>query len=237
MCKREISFKLKRSDSKSIKTIGSLKSPKKSYISNGHNKPPHVIGQHDYNNLKLCTPISQRELKKLTKMLLNSFQNLDVVKTNMTNFPLLKDKANQTKNKEVILLMTDELFERKLRLWNQWFWKSLSNKSINSDSYDIRCNKCNIKLLSSMENILFRYKHRSYRSRVCQRCQVAIDDATIYVESEDVGKKIVVKSKFNETMIASVESQLEDEQYFEVDGFDDVVDSMQGNREVYVTSG
>lgn len=223
--KREISFKLKRNDSKSIKTIGSLKLPKIDY-----GKPE----SKDYgakmttkSNFRPadCRSIDTIELNRIVKIILTNFQSLHVVKNNISNYPMLKDKSNQTRSKGIILQMTNERYNKRLHLWNLWFWGSLSNGywDTTNDS-DIRCNKCQKKILSSMETVLYRDQYNMFRDRLCGECMSRVLESKVYLARFNRTTVSAERGLHTELVLANAESHLEDEQYFEVNGFNDVVD-------------
>ena len=229
--KREISFKLKKSDSKSIKTIGSLKSPKTMFNDSGKNECLAVISKNSYYKPKAYHPLTKKKLKKLIKLLLNGCENLDVVKNNITEYPILKDRCNQAKNKDVILLMTDQVFKKKLYLWNLWFWKCVANGCLNvSTECSIKCINCGKKILSSMESLLFRYEYNSHKGKLCRTCQIGMKNVCVNVTAIFGNVNLPLKFESDETLhsnATNVESQLEDEQHFDDSAFIGVVNLMQ----------
>lgn len=223
--KREISFKLKRNDSKSIKTIGSLKVTK---IDNGMSESKDVeaiVTKTCYYRPLKCKAIDNIELNRIVKRILINFQSLDVVKNNITKYPMLKDKSNQTRSKSIILQITNERYNKRLHLWNLWFWRSFSNGYWDmAGDCDIECNKCQRKILSSMETILYRDQYNMFRDRLCAECMSRVLESKVCMARFNRPTVSVERVSHTELALANEESHLEDEQYFEINGFNDVVD-------------
>lgn len=223
--KREISFKLKRNDSKSMKTIGSLKLTE---IDNGKPKSRYdeaIVTKACYYRPIRWKSIDNIELKRLVKRILINFQSLDVVKNNITKYPMLKDRSNQTRSKSIILQVTNESYNKRLNLWNLWFWRSLSNGHWDTaGDCDIKCNKCQRKILSSMETILFRDQYNMFKDRLCVECISTVLESKVYMAKCNRTTVSAERGSYTELSLANEESHLEDEQYFEVNGFHDVVD-------------
>lgn len=223
--KREISFKLKRNDSKSMKTIGSLKLTEIDNCKPKSRYDEAIVTKACYYRPIRWKSIDNIELKRLVKRILINFQSLDVVKNNITKYPMLKDRSNQTRSKSIILQVTNESYNKRLHLWNLWFWRSLSNGHWDTaGDCDIKCNKCQRKILSSMETILFRDQYNMFKDRLCVECISTVLESKVYMAKCNRTTVSAERGSYTELSLANEESHLEDEQYFEVNGFHDVVD-------------
>ncbi|SGZ39350.1 uncharacterized protein HGUI_01550 [Hanseniaspora guilliermondii] len=222
--KREISFKLKRNDSKSIKTIGSLRLPQGANVCAKSREFEAIVSTPCYYKSIKCKEIDHNELQRLVKKILDSFQSLDVIKSNITKYPMLKDSSNKTRSKNIILQITNEQYNKRLHLWNIWFWRSLSNVYLDmANDCTIRCNKCQTKILSCMETIVYRDQYNMFRERLCTGCRSIALETKVCMSELSKSITSVESEPHKDLALVNEESHLEDEEYFEVDGFNDVV--------------
>ncbi|XBW34616.1 hypothetical protein QEN19_000182 [Hanseniaspora menglaensis] len=189
--KRDISFKLKGSENKSINTIGSLCEEKSSLaqlpIQSNYNinKKNNLKTYRNFSksNKRLKCRILSVEEKKILALL-----KFVVIKNNFCAFPLIKSKHTKIKNRQVVLPLVDETFRNLFMSWMCWYW------SVYKNCYEIRsnlikCNSCDYPIADKMDCLLFRVSYNHFSNRLCVSCkaqkQLLKEKLVIYDESEE----------------------------------------------------
>ncbi|KAL6926130.1 hypothetical protein ACO0SA_001671 [Hanseniaspora valbyensis] len=225
--KREISFKLRRNDSKSIKTIGSL-SDKLKQNSEKNNFLPvskHYLKSEKNYNAKKHSIVQQyykpdtKDKFTLSKEIINYYKqfNFELIQNNFCSYPIYKSSNNQLKNSYLIMPLIDETFYELFLSWNSWYWKYYNNKKFINDnillqnSSEIKCNKCETKISDAMENFLFRYDFNYYKDRLCIECKNNSNKMAISIyenSSEDNldTKETLIDSNNNEVSVNEQEA-------------------------------
>lgn len=177
--KRELSFKLKRTDSGSMNTIGSLAAK-----SNDDKKTKKCNKGCTYKKYDETTkpkkPALHKYLEKysgnfyyaISQEFINYFKNLGyiLIEYSFCCYPVFKAGESELQYTEMTLSLTNEVFCELFMSWNNWYWR-FHNDINKIHSKPIKCYICFHEIGDNMESILFRYKLNYFKDRLCLNCK------------------------------------------------------------------